>query len=383
MKKNILFVLPSFEIGGTVVSTKNLILLLDKEKYNVTVLSMTGKGSMKGMYDNVQQISTTFTLASLTYISWKNETNSIKRVLCGFIRKVAKYKAIRQLILTTQAKKLIKSNYDIVVACQEGFCTEFVSYFKTKKKVAWVRCDYSRYVKTKNKLAEEKVYSIYDNIVCVSDITSKRFKNEFPQYSSKVYAINNPQSEEYILEQSLINDNDSRFERKGFTIVSVGRYDPIKRFTEIPRIVSFLLSKNIDFRWYIIGDGAAEERKKIIENIRKENVEENVICLGIKTNPHYYIKNSDLLVCLSSSEACPRVINEAKILSTPTVSTNFDTIYEYLENEKNGIISSLEAIQNSIADILQNKELYSKIKTEISNFHFDNTLLIKEIEEVL
>ncbi len=383
MKKNILFVLPTFEIGGTVVSTKNLILLLDKEKYNVTVLSMTGKGSMKGMYDNVQQISTTFTLASMTYESWKNETNTIKRVLCGFIRKVAKYKAIRQLILTTQAKKLIKSNYDIVVACQEGFCTEFVSYFKTKKKVAWVRCDYSRYVKTKNKFAEEKMYSIYDKIVCVSDITSQRFKNEFPQYSSKTYAINNPQSEEYILEQSLINDNDSRFERKGFTIVSVGRYDPIKRFTEIPRIASFLISKNIEFRWYIIGDGSLEERKKIIENIRQENVEEYVICLGIKTNPHYYIKNSDLLVCLSSSEACPRVINEAKILSTPTISTNFDTIYEYLEDGKNGIISSLETIQNSIADILQNKELYYKIKTEISNFHFDNSLLIKEIEEVL
>jgi glycosyltransferase involved in cell wall biosynthesis len=90
-----------------------------------------------------------------------------------------------------------------------------------------------------------------------------------------------------------------------------------------------------------------------------------------------------LLVCLSSSEACPRVINEAKILSTPTVSTNFDTIYEYLEDGKNGIISSLETIQNSIVDILQNKELYSKIKTEISNFHFDNSLLVKKIEKVL
>lgn len=383
MIKNILFVLPTFEIGGTVVSTKNLILLLDKDKYNVTVLSMTGIGSMKDMYVNIQQIPTTLILSSLTYASWKDATTLVRRLFCGLIRKISKCGRIRELILTSQARKIIKSDYDTVVACQEGFCSEFVSYSKAKKKVAWIRCDYSRYILGKSKALEEKIYSKFDNIICVSDITTERFKTEFPQFSSKTVTIHNPQSEDFILEQSMVNDHDVRFEKNGYTIVSVGRYDPIKRFAEIPKIASFLRSKNIEFKWYIIGDGSEEERRKIIKNILSENVEHHVVCLGLKTNPHYYIRNSDLLVCLSSSEACPRVINEAKILHVPVVCTNFDTAKEYINNKENGIIAPLSEIQYSISQILQDVKLSNYIKDNISTFHFDNNNIMMIVEDIL
>ena len=383
MKKNILFVLPTFEIGGTVISTKNLILLLDKDKYNVTVFSMTGIGSMKGMYSNIQQIKTTFILSSLSYKSWKEIKNIPLRLLCGLLRKASKYKIIRRLILESQSQKTIKSDYDCVVACEEGLCTEFVSYANTRKKIAWVRCDYSRYIRGKNKSIEETIYSKYDNIVCVSHITRERFVDEFPIFSLKTIAINNPQCEDYIIEQSFINDNDSRFENKSFTIVSVGRYDPIKRFTQIPQIASFLRSKNIEFKWYIIGDGSENERRNIFQNIISEKVEQYVICLGVKTNPHYYIRNSDLLVCLSKSEACPRVINEAKILHTPVVCTNFETAYEYLTDGVNGIISSIETIQNDILEMITNVEKYDSIKETISDFKFDNEYLLAQIRKII
>ena len=127
MKKEILFVLPTFEIGGTVVSTINLIVLLDKGKYNVTILSMTGRGIMKYLYENVRQISTTFMLASLSYNSWMEPSSCIRRFLCAFIRIISKISQIRKQILKTQAQRIIKSDYDIVVACEEGLCSEFVS----------------------------------------------------------------------------------------------------------------------------------------------------------------------------------------------------------------------------------------------------------------
>ena len=274
--KRVLFILPTFEIGGTVVSTKNLILLLDKAKYEINVLCMTGIGSMKDMYNDVQLIPTTFTLSNLTHNSWKDETNIFKRLFCGFIRKISKIRRIKKLLLKTQAKKITALNFDTVIACQEGICTEFVSYIECKNKIAWVRCDYSRYVKTRNKSEEEIVYSKYNNIVCVSDLTSDKFKGVFPLYAEKTIAICNPQSEEFIIKQSLNNDNDISFTRNGFTLISIGRIDSIKRFTEIPQIASFLASQNIKFKWYIIGDGAEEEKRKIQENITKEKVEKYV-----------------------------------------------------------------------------------------------------------
>lgn len=381
--KRVLFILPTFEIGGTVVSTKNLILLLDKAKYEINVLCMTGIGSMKDMYNDVQLIPTTFTLSNLTHNSWKDETNIFKRLFCGFIRKISKIRRIKKLLLKTQAKKITTLNYDTIVACQEGICTEFVSYIECKNKIAWVRCDYSRHVKSKNIFIEEQTYSRYNTIVCVSDLTSKRFKEIYPQYAEKTIAINNPQSEKYIIEQSYNNDNDTSFIKNGYTIVSIGRIDKIKRFTQIPSIASFLKSNNIKFKWYIIGDGGEEEKKQIKENIIKENVEESVVCLGLKTNPHYYIKNADLLVSLSISEACPRVINEAKILHVPVVCTNFDTAKEFIENMENGIISPIDEIKYSILEILRNGELNNKIKGNISKFHFDNENIMKSINNIL
>ena len=98
MKKKILFVLPTFEIGGTVVSTKNLILLLDKTKYDISVLCMTGTGSMSRMYDDIKLIQTNATLSSLAFSSWKDEKNIIKKIYCGFIRKIFKNEKIRDKI---------------------------------------------------------------------------------------------------------------------------------------------------------------------------------------------------------------------------------------------------------------------------------------------
>ncbi|MBO5810591.1 MAG: glycosyltransferase [Bacteroidales bacterium] len=379
--KKILIVIPTFGIGGTVVSTKNLILLLDRKKYDITVLCMTGKGSMINTYNNIKQIPTTRILSSLTIQSWKIGNNIIEKLFNGIVRKISKNKKIREIIFKIHAKKIDIKNFDTVIACQEGICTEFISYVKCQNKIAWVRCDYSKSVF--NKSVDEIVYSNYNKIVCVSDLTSERFKEIYPQYAKKTIAINNPQSEDYIMEQSLNNDNEPLFTRKGVTIVSIGRIDPIKRFSQIPSIASFLLSNSIEFKWFIIGDGSEKEKEQIRQNIIKENVEEHVVCLGLKTNPHYYIRNADLLVSLSVSEACPRVINEAKILHVPVVCTNFDTAKEYIDNMENGIISPIDEIKYSILDILQNGELNNKIKDNISNFHFDNANIIEKIENIL
>ncbi|MBR4155844.1 MAG: glycosyltransferase [Bacteroidales bacterium] len=379
--KKILIVIPTFGIGGTIVSTKNLILLLDRKKYDITVLCMTGKGSMINTYNNIKQIPTTRILSSLTIQSWKSGNNIMEKLFNGIVRKISKNKKIREIIFQNQAKKIAIKKFDTVIACQEGICTEFVSHINCQNKIAWVRCDYSKSVY--NKSVDEKVYSNFNKIVCVSDLTSERFKEIYPQYAEKTIAINNPQSEDYIIEQSLNNDNDPLFIKKGYTIVSIGRIDPIKRFSEIPRIASFLALKNLEFKWYIIGDGSKEEKRKIRENIIKEKVEEYVVCLGLKTNPHYYIKNADLLVSLSISEACPRVINEAKILHVPVVCTNFDTAKEYIDNMKNGFISPIDEIKHSILKIIQNEELKNNIIANISKFHFDNDDILKKINEVL
>ena len=150
----------------------------------------------------------------------------------------------------------------------------------------------------------------------------------------------------------------------------------------IPHIAADLISKGLQFRWFIIGGGSTEEMVVVNEAINKANVADVVVQLGIKTNPHYYIKNADLLVSLSSSEACPRVINEAKILGTPVVCTNFDTAFEFITHGIDGFICPIDGIWEHIATIMQDQQLYHSIVEAIQNFSFDNASLLRAIDDV-
>ena len=270
MKRKVLFVLPSFEIGGTTVSVKNLILLLNSSKYEATVLAMADSGSLQYLYHDTKQIPTSFLLRSLTLASWKDQRTIVGRLVTGFIRCISHICFVRNLLFKFAAKKVVHNDeYDVIVACQEGICTHFVSQIKGRNKVAWVRCDYVRYTKELG-IDETEIYASFNNIVCVSELTKQKFCQVHPSFGGKCWAINNPQSEEFIKAQAEVNDEDTRFTKGDiFTIVSIGRYNPIKRFNLIPKIATKLISKGLLFRWYIIGGGPKEEEEIVYSDGRK------------------------------------------------------------------------------------------------------------------
>lgn len=382
MKKNILLVIPSFGIGGTTVSTRHLISILDKSKYNVFVLSLSKIGILNWLYNDVKLVRTSFTAQLLALESWKMEKNCIRKILAAILRFVSNHcKTIKLLLIKNTIKNILSgSKFDIVISCQEGITTEFVSHMTISQKIAWVRCDYKRYFKI-NGYKKESFYNDYSKIVCVSEQTLHNFIEIYPELKKRTICIHNPQDSKLIISQSNINDEDIRFKTDKTVIVSVGRLDPVKRFSSIPHIANLLVEKGCDFYWYIIGEGP--ERLTIEAEIFKNKVSKQVILLGSKNNPHFYIKVADIYVCLSASEACPRVINEAKILGTPVVSTDFPTVHEYLTNGENGSISSIHNIHKEIFRMLNDYRYYKYIKSINSSFVFDNTSIVKKIESIL
>ncbi len=381
MKRRVLFVMPSFGIGGTTVSTRNLISILDKEKYDITVWALSNRGALRWMYDDVAQLETCFSAHALTLRGWKEEKGWARRIAAAAVKATVHTPMVYQWLVKHILSRCVSSQkFDTVVACQEGFTTLFVSHFQCENRVAWVRCDYKEYYEMRGEKTES-FYEKYNHIVCVAEKTRLNFVDIYPNYEKKTVCIYNPQDSTLILSQADINDHDARFDTNNVTIVSLGRLSRVKRFVEIPAISRKLIERGLDFKWYIIGDG--EEKAAIANAIEENCVNDRVVMLGGKSNPHFYIKNANLYVCLSSSEACPRVINEAKILGTPVVSTDFPTVYEYLEDGVNGRIVSIENIPEAVTEMLTNSQLYTKIKNEISNFQFDNSQLIKQLEKIL
>ena len=378
--RRILFVLPSFRIGGTTVSTLNLINLLKERGWECSVLPLQEKGELFDLYTSIEKVPTPLLLSYISAPSYKMPRTYVGKIAAAIVRFLTNhFESCFRFIMSIVYHKINGGDYSVIAATQELLASKVVAYFPHPLKVAWVRCDYSSYLHRSGE-TRDHFYSHFHSIVCVSNQGAQSFMSVFPDLKKKVFCIPNPQDSRYIKERADAEEHDVRFNQDCFTIVSVGRMDPVKRYVEIPYIARLLLDKGIDFKWYIIGDGA--EKQKITEQIEKWGVTDNVILLGVKTNPHYYIKKSDLYVCLSSTESCPRVVNEAKILGTPTVSTDFPSIYEFLEDKKTGWIGDLESIPNLIEQAVNNKDLYQEIVHNIESFEFDNTQLILCIEQL-
>jgi len=383
MARKLLFILPSFQIGGTTVSTFNLISVLDKDQYDIKVWALDNHGLLKSMYDDVAQIQTCFIAQALSLSGWKKEDNWPRRIAAASIRLLAKHiSVLRQYYIKRSIQKCLKGlRFDTVIACEEDFATEFTSYITCENRVSWVRCDYKRYFEI-HKHHRETFYYKFNHIVCVAEQATKHFIEIYPELQEKVCCIQNPQDSNYIISRAEIDDHDIHFSVNGKRIiVSIGRLVRVKRFVQIPFLAKKLKEKGLSFVWFIIGDG--DEKDSISDAIVQNHVEDCVIMLGAKSNPHYYIKKADLYVCLSVSEACPRVINEAKILGTPVVSTDYDTVYEFIENGENGIIAPIDNIADKVYEMLTDDVMYSSIRNNISNFTFDNTSLVCELEKIL
>lgn len=378
MVKKILIVLPSFLNGGTNTCLRSLLPVLKDHKFDVDVFAITNVGPNReyaAKYANVLGVGgDAIEVRSKPTFSQRVAfiVKSIKKALC----KVGI--DISPVVFKKVASQLERNNYDLIISYQEGITTHFCSYFTHTPMIAWVHCDYEMYLKAAQKKPEIKRYSKFKKVVCVSEFAKGQF-TKFVNSCSNVYALHNITDDKLINERAQISIVDPLYEFAGIKIVSVGRINEVKRFSEIPRIISELKANGLkEFRWYLIGDGDEEEKEKLLANQKKYEAKE-LILLGNKDNPYPYIKSADLFVVTSSTEACPCVVAEAQILHTPIVATDFSSVFEFIKNRETGIISNIDNISDSIVEYFTDANLQSSIIRNVENFTFENESIINKL----
>lgn len=96
--------------------------------------------------------------------------------------------------------------------------------------------------------------------------------------------------------------------------------------------------------------------------------------LGPKENPYAYIAKSDVVVQSSKYEGKSVVLDEAKILGIPIVSTNYDTVVDQIIPEKEGLIVNMDAedIAHGIEKMFNNQMLYKTIKNYLNTHEYGN-----------
>lgn len=379
MKKKVLFMVSSMNIGGVEKSLLSLLAAIPKDKYDITVLTLESKGGFLDYIPSHIKFEEAKWFKDIKPVIMEAPQTTVKGYLkSGKLFKIplfiysyykSKNSGDRYIYYENILKSIPmnKEQYDVAIAYAGP--TEIIDAYighkvNTKKKIAWVHFDISKH-KINEKLYKS-LYKKFDKIFTVSKEANKKLNEIIPSTINKSEVMLNIISKELICEMSEENVNFDNY-YDGIKIVTVGRLSNEKGQDLAIKALYKLKQEGYKVRWYCVGEG--KSRKDFEELIKEYNLESDFILLGSTPNPYPYIKKSDIYVQTSRHEGYCLTLAEAKALCKPIISTNFIGAYEQIQDKVNGIIveSNEDKIYEWIKHIISNKKLITELTNNLKD----------------
>lgn len=393
MKKNLLFVINDLRIGGAEKCLVSLLHEIDYEKYNVDVFLFRHQGALLKKLPskvnllpedkNYYYFDSSIKNAILENIKTLNIRFVIDRIRFGFINNSKNSSAIKEQINWKFMKNHLRNlskNYDAAF----GFLEKKPNYFvidktKAKKKILSVMTDYEALGMSKT--IDFPYFEKADYITVLSEENLQTMHRVFPEFIDKTMILENMISAKEIIQNAEEKIKD--FPQNVFTIVSVGRLNPVKLHEIGLEVMKILKEKKLAFNWLIIGDG--ESRNRLEEKIKIHGLENYITILGEKDNPYPYIKKADIFLHLSKFEGYGIAIAEARILKKCVVLNDFTTASTHIKNGFDGIISPLnpQKIADEIEKLMFDENLRKKYEQNVS---FDKDFaqrILRKIDNII
>lgn len=383
-KKDILVVFTgSMELGGIERSLLGLLDSIDYNEYNVDLFLYAHHGPL--MYLVNENVNVLPEEKELAYLRESFGTKLKNRAYYSAYMRcreavISKFTHINhdEMWAEIMRKKVkpIKKHYDLALGFFRPFDLIDEKVYADIK-VGWIHTDYSSAGEDLELLRKD--YAKMDYIVGVSDQTARTFIELFPELESKVIISENIISERFIKGEADKLDVSNEMDDSCVKLLSIGRFCEAKNFDNVPEIASIIKSKNIDFKWYIIGYGADENLIK--SKIAQYNMEDNVIILGKKENPYPYIKACDIYVQPSRYEGKCVAVREAQILNKPVIITNYASSKSQLQDGFDGVIVPMDnqGCADGIVKVIDDKDLQNQLIENTKKTDYTNS---KEIEKL-
>ncbi|MDQ1000336.1 glycosyltransferase involved in cell wall biosynthesis [Neobacillus niacini] len=380
MKKKILFVTYDLGVDGASKSLINILEQIDYDRYDVDLFLCLQRGMfMKFIPEKVNVLPTIKILSALTMPIKSSLISLLKQkhftLFFPRLRYPINYKF--KMSLANAAQQVwsafseyvppIENRYDAVISYQDHWIKYFMAE-KTKSnvKIAWNHCNLSKTEININ--VESKYISLIDHWVTISDECRHVLESMFPDSKQKIKVIENIISPSVIrhMAHQVNAFSDDNF--KGKRIVTLGRLAHEKGIDIAIKACNLVVKAGYDIRWYVIGDGP--QREEIEKLIKKYNLEDRFILLGINSNPYPYVAAADIYVQPSRTEGKSIAIEEAKALSKPIIVTNYQTVYDQIKHKKTGVIVPIseDGIAKGIKEVLNKPELTKEISKNLSYY---------------
>lgn len=387
-KKRLLFVISALEAGGAEKSLINLLNLIDYDRYSVDLLLFKKKGVF------INQIPPTVRVIDAPddlYFLFNINGRGIKRAVSSFSSVLARVvgTAYRNIIIKNKSypgtqirwnkfyKKRIsalKDEYDVAISYMHGEVMYYVAEkVNANKKITWVHNDYKA-TKLKPQL-DLPYFKAFDQIATISRECVDIFVQVFPQLKSRTVCIPNLTSSKlirnlanayYPQEYKDCSDSGKRI------ILSIGRLSYQKGFDIAVEIASELKQRGLAFVWYILGQG--EEQKNLIDLVKRYDVENEIVFLGVRENPYPYIRFADIIAQPSRFEGKSVVLDEAKILCKPIVVSDYATVLDQIKSEQEGIVVKLdvEDFSTALESLIKSEDKRRKLEGYLEQHEYGN-----------
>ncbi|ULT56207.1 glycosyltransferase [Neobacillus drentensis] len=393
--KKVLFVISALTTGGAEKSLVNLLSLFDYSKYKVDLLLFKHEGIfIKQVPKEVNILNIPSTLKYAFKPLDSDGVRKISSLNAGFRRYLGTFytrlryngntnkgKQIRWNTFYRNAIKDLPGQYDVAFSYMHGEAMYYVAdKVNAKKKITWVHNDYN--ADGFDKELDRPYFAKFDRIVSISDECIKIFSDIFPDFADKSICIPNLTSSSLIKKLALdFLPNEYKevraMEPEKAILLSIGRLSSQKGFDVAIQTAKIMQDQNINFIWYIIGQGELKEKLK--KQINEAKVEDKVILLGTRENPYPYCYYCDLVVQPSRYEGKSVVLDEAKILAKPIVVSNYDTVRDQILEGSEGIVIPLEPHQIALAiiDLLNNPHKRNHLCEYLQSHEYGNEDLIE------
>lgn len=373
--KKLLFINGHLKVGGCERSLTDILKYIDYSIYSVDLLLIEDLGEYVAelpkdvnviYYDTKKAFGSFFKciFRAIKQRDWFSIKYRINNLIC------TRYGPEKIKYIATSFDR-VKPFYDAIIAYRPGTCTDLAAFaFSSKTKLTWWH--HGEYYNFGCILPS---YKKMNNIVAVSKSSAKIVKDHFKSVQSKVTVIPNMICDLEL--QRKANEVDICVPDK-LIIVSVGRFSPEKNMILCPEIAKQLTKINIDYLWYMVGDG--QQYGKVKSFTEEYGVSKNFIFTGIQSNPYPFIKKANIMLHPSLVESQGISALEAMALGTPVVAVESLGIKEYIIDGENGFLVQPNAweIAQLIKNISSDKQLLSKVvsnaKKTIKNYSPQKTI---------
>ena len=316
-RKKILHFIHSMGIGGAQVLVKDYAILLDKEKYDVSVLCLDRENTF---LDKILEDSLIHVVYVSDYLPFR-KFRLLNNFLLRLLGKIGILKLVVKNIIQNEKPDILHFHL---------LCSSYVKYANLPKTCALIHTIHSqpeKYWCVKQRFARND-FNALNFLIHTHGVQLIALNDNARIVSNKLFDVNNT----IVLNNAIDFRNYNVPETKGqirksigisndrFLVGNIGRFSPVKNHSLMVKAFAELSKEKNNAHLLLIGDG--ELRSQIEEEINSLGIGDRVTILGAQNNVARFLKALDVFIFPSLYEGLGIVLIEAQKMGVPCVISN-------------------------------------------------------------